>query len=215
MEEKMASVDLKKTHKTLFSPPREPVMVDVPELAFLMVDGSGDPNGPGFGDAIQALYGASYTLKFQVKKEAPELDYGVAPLEGLWWVPGGLSDPRNGDVVIDKEKFEWTAMIMQPEVVTGERLERAVAELLRKKGNDAPAALARVRLERFAEGRSAQVMHFGPYADEGPTIQRLHEFIAERGCRPHGRHHEIYLGDPRRCAPEKLRTVVRQPVEPA
>jgi hypothetical protein len=210
----MPATDLKKTHKALFSPPREPVAVDVPGFALAMVDGSGDPNGPGFAEALQALYSISYTLKFLIKKEAPELDYSVMPLEGLWWTAGGLPDPLSGPVELDKDTFVWTAMIMQPEAVTGERLERAVAELLRKKGDDAPVALARLRLETFVEGPSAQVMHVGPYADEGPTIARLHEFIAAQGCEPHGRHHEIYLGDPRRCAPEKLRTVLRQPMRP-
>ena len=211
----MSAADLKKMNKALFSPPREPVLVEVPEFAFLMVDGKGNPNGPVFADAIQALYSASYTLKFQIKKEAPELDYGVMPLEGLWSVAGVMGDPRDGAVSIDKDAFVWKAMIMQPEAVTAARLERAVAELRRKKGNDVPAALAGLRLERFAEGQSAQVMYVGPYADEGPVIARLHTFIADQGCEPRGQHHEIYLGDPRRCAPEKLRTVLRQPVAPA
>ena len=211
----MSATDLKKMNKTLFSPPREPVLVEVPEFTFLMVDGKGNPNGPVFADAIQALYSASYTLKFQIKKEAPELDYGVMPLEGLWSVDGGMNDPHDGEVEIDKDAFEWTAMIMQPPAVTAERLERALAELQRKKGDDVPAALAGLRLERFAEGQSAQVMYIGPYADEGPTISRLHTFIADQGYTPRGRHHEIYLGDPRRSAPEKLRTILRQPVSPA
>jgi hypothetical protein len=208
----MPATDLKKTHKALFLPPRDPVLVDVPTFMFAMVDGVGDPNGPGFADALQALYSVSYTLKFQIKKEAPELDYSVMPLEGLWWTADGLPDPAAGPVELDKEAFLWTAMIMQPEAVTDERLERALAEILRKKGDEAPAALARLRLEPYPEGLSAQVMHYGSYADEGPTITRLHQFIAAEGCEPCGRHHEIYLGDPRRCAPERLRTVVRQPV---
>ena len=210
----MSATDLKKMNKTLFSPPREPVLVDVPEFAFLMVDGKGNPNGTAFADAIQALYSASYTLKFQIKKEAPELDYSVMPLEGLWSMAGVMGDPRDGKVVIDKDAFEWTAMIMQPPAVTDERLEHAVAELRRKKGDDVPAALTGLRLERFTEGQSAQVMYIGPYADEGPVISRLHVFIADQGYMPRGRHHEIYLGDPRRSAPEKLRTILRQPIAP-
>ena len=208
----MSATDLKKMNKTLFSPPREPVLVEVPEFTFLMVDGKGNPNGPVFADAIQALYSASYTLKFQIKKEAPELDYGVMPLEGLWSVDGGMNDPHDGEVEIDKDAFEWTAMIMQPPAATAERLERAVVELRRKKGDDVSAALAGLRLERFAEGQSAQVMYIGPYADEPATLDRMHAFARECGYTLRNNHHEIYLGNPLRADPAKLKTILRHPV---
>jgi hypothetical protein len=180
---------------------KEPSIVDVPALQFLMVDGTGNPNRPGaFQDAIQALYSLSYGAKFMLKKTGTE--FRVSPLEALWGSPGGL-DPSK------KSEWRWTAMIMQPAEVTPSVVEKVRAEAMGKKPL---AALPRVRLERFREGLSAQVMHVGPYGDEAPTILRLHEFIEKHGYRLAGRHHEIYLGDPRRSAPERLKTLIRQPM---
>jgi len=202
----MAKIDLKKDLKHLYNPPiKAPVLVDVPPLAFLMIDGQGDPNtAKAYVEAIEALYALSYTLKFMLKKGAAGMDYTVMPLEGLWWV----EDMRDFSTE-NKGAWQWTAMIMQPEFVTPDHVEQALQEARRKK--DLPA-LGSIRLEIYHEGLAAQIMHIGPYAAEAPTIARLHAFISESGHTLRGKHHEIYLGDPRRTAPEKLRTVIRQPI---
>jgi len=189
---------------------RTPELVRVPSLSFLMVDGHGDPNGSDdYRAAIQVLYGLSYTMKFGVRSEIG-LSYRVGPLEGLWW-----SDDMADFSAARKDDWRWTAMIAQPDEVTPARFERAIEELRRKRPL---SATDRVRLARFEEGLAGQVLHVGPYRDEGPTIERLHAFIREQGFTFDGRHekhHEIYLGDPRRAAPEKLRTIIRQPVDVA
>jgi len=201
-------VDFKRELRELYAPGREPVIVDVPELAYVLIDGHGDPNtAPGFSEAIEALFTVAYTAKFAVKRAAAGIDYGVMPLEGLFWTPEMSTFTTD-----DKSAWDWTLMIMQPEQVTPEVFGEARAAATKKKSLD---AIGRVRLERFAEGRAAQILHIGPYAAEGPTIQRLHAFIAEQGYRRAGKHHEIYLGDPRRAAPEKLKTIVRQPIAAA
>lgn len=175
---------------------REPELIDVPERRMLMIDGRGDPRDDGFQRAVGALYAISYTLKYALKAEG--VDRAVGRLEGLWWVEGGDLSYR------DRSNWAWTVMIEQPEEATPERVRSIAAE----RRVDVP-----VRLERFREGRSAQVLHLGSYSEEPATVERLHAFIAERGLRPTGRHHEIYLSDARRTAPERLRTILRQPVE--
>jgi|Deesub1362A_J573_1020465.scaffolds.fasta_scaffold20248_2 hypothetical protein len=202
----MAKIDLKKELKELYSPSaKEVTVVDVPPMNFLLIEGRGDPNtSPGFKAAIEALYSVSYALKFMVKEEAPERDYVVMPLEGLWWFEG-----KEGFDLEDKGSWCWTAMIMQPEFITAEMVARALEEVAGKK--DLPA-LSALRFERFHEGLAAQILHIGPYSAEGQTIERLHRFIAEHGYGMRGKHHEIYLSDPRRVAPEKLKTVIRQPI---
>jgi hypothetical protein len=178
-----------------------PSIIDVPKLQFLMVDGTGDPNQPGaFQDAIQALYSLSYGAKFMLKKEG--IEFRVSPLEGLWGSAGGFN-PNH------KMTWRWTAMIMQPSAVTPAVLQKVRAEAMRKKPLP---ALSKVRLETFQEGRSAQIMHIGPYSAEAPTITKLHEFIKKQGYRLVGKHHEIYLGDPQRSAPARLKTLIRQPI---
>jgi hypothetical protein len=203
-------IDLKRDRKNLYAPPKAPVLVEVPPLTFLMVDGQGDPNvSVAYREAIEALYAVSYTLKFALKRGPGGLDYVVMPLEGLWWADDKTE--FSGD---RKADWRWTAMIAQPDAVTPELAAQAVAECARKQ--DLPA-LARLRLETLAEGLSAQVLYVGPYQDEGPAIAHLHAFIRERGYSFDGRrqkHHEIYLSDPRRTAPPKLKTVIRQPVVP-
>jgi hypothetical protein len=201
-------VDCKRELRELYSAKRDAAFVEVPELKFAMVDGHGDPNeAPEYIEAVQALYSVSYTARFALKRAPDGLDYGVMPLEGLWWAKD-MSAFTTGD----KSSWDWTMMIMQPEQVTREVFEDARVAASRKKSLPAVDLL---RLESFSEGRSAQLLHVGPYATEGPTIQRLHAFIADEGCEPVGKHHEIYLNDPSRTAPEKLRTIIRQPVRQA
>jgi len=201
----MAKLDLKRELKHLYASKRGVcVLVDVPPQQFLMLDGQGDPNGSdAFQDACGALYGMSYTLKFAMK--ATGQDYGVMPLEGLWWADdmASFSLDRRGE-------WRWRLMILQPDFVTAEDVAAAREQLRKKKD---PPLLDDVRFERLEEGLSAHVLHVGPYADEGPTIEALHQFIADQGRKPRGKHHEVYLGDPRRTAPEKLKTVIRQPVQ--
>jgi hypothetical protein len=199
-----AKIDPKRELRWLYSARQTPELVDVPELSFLMIDGHGDPNrSPRYEAAVEALYAVSYALKFAIKR-ASGPDYTVAPLEGLWWTKDMASFS-----VEDKSDWDWTMMIMQPAEATPALVAETGREVAQKK--QIPAA-AELRLQRYAEGASAQILHLGPYADEGPTIARLHAFIHEQGHQLRGRHHEIYLGDPRRTAPERLRTIIRQPV---
>jgi hypothetical protein len=199
------AVDLKGQQPELYRATADPAFVDVPELPFLMVDGEGDPNtAPGYAEAVQALYVVAYTLRFALKRRPDGVDAPVMPLEGLWW-----ADDMSVFLGGDRSAWRWTMGIRQPDRVGADDVAAAVEEARRKKGLP---GLDRVRLERYTEGRAAQVLHVGPYSAEGPTIERLHRFIADSGYALGGRHHEIYLGDPRRAAPEKLRTILRQPV---
>jgi hypothetical protein len=202
----MEKLDLKKQWKQLYGVKADAIVaVDVPPLAYLMVDGQGDPNtSQAFQEAVEALYALSYTLKFVIKKGPRAIDYGVMPLEGLWWA----DDPRVFHAA-DKSTWKWTAMIAQPEFITRAQVDAAIAEVRKKKN---PAALDRVRFETLTEGVAAQILYVGSFADEGPTILRMHEFIRAAGKELRGKHHEIYLSDPRRTAPEKLRTILRQPM---
>lgn len=202
----MKKLDLKKQWKQLYeTKPGAIVAVEVPPLTYLMVDGEGDPNSSKiFQEAIEALYSLSYALKFAVKKGSRAIDYGVMPLEGLWWA----DDPR-AFYEAKKSTWKWTAMIVQPEFITKAQVAAAIEEVRKKKN---PAALDRVRFETLTEGLSAQVLYVGPFADEGPAIQRMHDFIHASGKELRGKHHEIYMSDPRRTAPEKLKTILRQPM---
>ena len=206
----MITMDLRKQFKHLYQPSAKQFsIVDVPPLPFLMIDGAGNPNtSQDYRDALEALYGLSYTLKFGVKLGKygkQKVDYPVMALEGLWW-----ADDMRAFSSARKDEWKWTAMIMQPDIITPELVELARADLIEKKN---PVAAPKIRLEAYHEGLSAQIMYFGPYAEEGPTIQRLHDFIVESGHQLRGQHHEIYVGDPRRTAPEKLKTVIRQPMQ--
>jgi len=203
---KVTEIDLRKEFKQLYNPPvKEVVLVEVPDLPFLMVDGMGDPNtAQDYLDSLACLYNVSYTLKFLIKKEM-SIDYPVMALEGLWWTDNILEFSAD-----NKDIWKWTSMIMQLACVTAERVSRVCEELKHKK--DLPA-LPKLRFEHFHEGLSAQIMHIGPYAAEKPTIDKIHAYIKEHGYTLNGKHHEIYLGDPRRAAPEKLKTVVRQAVK--
>lgn len=204
----MDKIDFKKTLASLYNAPSDRfVAVDVPEMQFVKVDGAGDPNtAPAYKRAIEWLYSTSYALKFAIKA-AGKLDYGVPPLEGLWWAddPADFAARR-------KDRWRWTMMIMAPNIVDRPSFEAAV-EKSKKKLGDPPASL---RLERFTEGRSLQILHVGSYDDEGPTLTRLHdEVMPSQGLTFAGRHHEIYLSDARKTAPAKLKTILRQPVKAA
>jgi hypothetical protein len=203
----MTKVDLKKDLKHLYRPSAKAVaVVDVPRMNFLMIDGQGNPNTSGlYAAAVEALYAVAYALKFAVKKGASGLDFAVMPLEGLWW-----ADDMRQLSVENKDAWLWTMMIMQPEFVTVELFAGSLREVEKKKGLP---ALSKLRFEPYDEGQAVQIMHLGAYADEGPTVARLHAFVREQGWRLSGKHHEIYLKDPRKSAPGKLETVVRQPFE--
>jgi len=207
----MTQLDLRKQWKHLYVPSARKVeLVAVPEFKFVMIDGRIEPGeapgtSPGFGEAMAALYGAAYTLKFmsKLRKEDP-IDYPVMALEGLWWVEEGAFD------ITVKDNWVYTLMIMAPDHITPEMFADALAQVVKKRPNP---ALSRLRLEAFREGLCVQTMHLGPYDTEPATIEKLHRWAAENGYRLAGKHHEIYLGDPRRAAPEKLKTVLRHPVE--
>ncbi|WP_348263743.1 GyrI-like domain-containing protein [Telmatobacter sp. DSM 110680] len=202
----MEKLDLKKQWKHLYQPPAgEITVVNVPPLTYLMVDGEGDPNkSKAFEQAVEALYSLSYTLKFSLKKSPRAIDYGVMPLEGLWW-----ADDPGVFMQADKSAWKWTAMILQPEFISRANIDEAFDEVRRKKN---PSALDRVRFETLDEGECVQTLYLGPFSEEGPIIQRMHDAIHATGKNIYGKHHEIYLSDPRRTAPAKLRTIIRQPM---
>jgi hypothetical protein len=201
----MAKIDLKKEYKHLYGPSAKQVVeVDVPSFNFLMIDGMGDPNtSPEYAQAVEALFSVSYKAKFMIKKGADAIDYAVMPLEGLWW-----ADDMSVFISNDKSNWKWTMMIMQPAFVEQNIINEAISEVQKKKNMSAVSAL---RFETFSEGRSAQILHIGPFSEEVSTIQRLHSFI-EQQSEITGKHHEIYLSDIRRAAPEKWKTIIRQPM---
>ena len=202
----MTKIDLKKELRYLYHSHTKAVsVVDAPPMNFLMIDGAGDPNtAQAYQEAIEALFSVSYALKFMIKKSDLAIDYGVMPLEGLWWTEDMARFSTD-----DKQHWLWTAMIMQPEYVTESLVAQAIADVTKKKG--LPAA-ARLRFEMFHEGQSAQIMHIGPFSAEQPTVERLHQHIEKLGFRRAGKHHEIYLSDFRKASPEKLKTIIRQPM---
>lgn len=203
----MQKIDYKKQLKHLYNPsPKKVEIVNVPKMNFLMIDGTGDPNtSQEFQEAVEVLFGLSYTLKFMVKKSDLAIDYGVMPLEGLWWV-----DDMSKFTMEDKSNWKWTLMIMQPDFITTDIINKGIEELRRKKD---PAALSKIRFESYEEGKSAQIMHIGPFSEEGPTVEKVHHFIKENGSESRGKHHEIYLSDIRKADPSKWKTVIRQPME--
>jgi hypothetical protein len=198
-------IDLKRELKEFYRPSASKVAsVEVPQMRFLMVDGQGDPNtSQEYGDAVEALFALAYALKFAVKKEH-EVDYGVMPLEGLWWAEDMTSFTSG-----DRSAWLWTMMIMQPEWVGAGLVTRITQEVSAKK--DLPS-LPLIRFDSFEEGLAAQTLHLGPFSAEGPTIERVHDYIDESGHDRHGKHHEIYLSDIRRADPAKWKTVIRQPM---
>lgn len=202
----MQKIDLKKDLKHLYQPSaKEVVEVNVPKFTYLMIDGEGDPNtSRTYQEAMEALFAVSYAVKFMVKKGDDPRDYAVMPLEGLWW-----ADDMTVFTAGDKAKWKWTMMIMQPSFVPKRTIEAAIAEVRGKKN---PPAIDRLRIESFTEGRCAQILHIGPFSEEGPNIERVHRFIAARG-ELSGKHHEIYLTDTRRADPAKWKTILRQPMQ--
>jgi len=203
----MGKIDLKKELKELYNPTAKDVtVVDVPKMNFIIIDGQGAPESKQFRQSIEALYSVAYTLKFD-KKKANGTDYGVMPLEGLWWAEDmGMFDPVKGD----RNKWQWTLMIMQPDFIDKGDFQRAKESSLKKKDNP---DISKVGFEGFKEGKAAQIMHIGPFSEEGLNIQRIHQKIIEIGGKLSGKHHEIYLSDVGRVEPAKMRTVLRQPYD--
>ncbi|MBL1242495.1 MAG: GyrI-like domain-containing protein [OCS116 cluster bacterium] len=208
----MTKVDFKKTLKPLYGPkPKKYEIIEIPKMNFLMIDGIGSPGtSEAYMDSLGALYPMAYKTKFLAK--AMDKDYVVPPLEGLWW-----ADDMNDFVADNKDNWRWTMMIMQPEWVTEDMIEQA-RDMARQK--NPPKLLDNVRFESYDEGVVAQYLHIGSYADEAPVLQYMHkQYIPEQGYKMPdltakvNKHHEIYLSDPRRVAPEKLKTILRQPVE--
>lgn len=208
-ERPMNKTDIKRTHKALYGAPAgEFTIIEVPALSYFMIDGAGDPNtAPAYKAAIEALYAASYALKF-MSKDALKRDYVVPPLEGLWWAEN-MAD----FVARRKDRWSWTMMIVVPDFIERSMAERAIAKAIEKKRLP---ALSNLRFERLEEGRAVQTLHIGSYDHEGPILKRLHEeFLPANGLTETGHHHEIYLGDPRRTPADKLKTILRQPVRTA
>ncbi len=202
----MANLDMKKTLKHLYSPSAKEVsVVDIPTMNYLMLDGEGNPNSEGYLEAVQALYGLAYGIR-AISKATGQV-FTVMPLEGLWSFEG--QEESNFQITdADKDTFEWTLMLLQPEHITSEMVEQA-RDTVRKKKSLAP--LDSIRFEAYDEGEAVQIMHIGSYDDEGPTVARLHHYIEDNGWQLGKKHHEIYLNDPRKVAPEKLKTIIRQP----
>lgn len=205
----MHKVDFKKEYKQLYTAPvGDFAMVDVPPLNYFMVDGSGDPNAaPDYKEAVEALYAASYKLKF-MSRDALGRDYVVPPLEGLWW-----ADDYSVFLEGRKDRWSWTMMTMVPEFIDRNMAEQAIVMALQ---NKRLPAFSKLRYSPLEEGLVVQTLHVGPYSDEGPILRRLHDqCLPANGLAESGLHHEIYLGDPRKTAPERLRTILRQPVRRA
>jgi hypothetical protein len=201
----MEKIDLKKDLKHLYQPSSKVVVqVNVPTMNYLMIDGEGDPNtSQTYAEAVETLFMVSYVVKFKVKKTAA-IDYTVMPLEGLWW-----TDDMSRFTVEDKSNWKWTMLILQPDFVARETIESAIGEVKKKKN---PNVIAKVRFEAFSEGKCAQILHVGPFSEEGPTIVKVHQYIDLSG-KLTGKHHEIYLSDIRKANPAKWKTIIRQPIQ--
>jgi hypothetical protein len=209
MSTEKAKIDIRKSRKELFSAPTAKfVIIEVPELRYLMIDGAGDPNtARSYKEAIETLYPVAYAIKFASKLKLGR-DYVVPPLEALWW-----ADDMNDFIDRRKDRWLWTAMIMLPDWIT---LELASSCIKTVQSTRRPPAISKLRIGTLAEGRSVQILHVGAYDDEGPVLKRMHhEFMPANGLTFNGSHHEIYLSDARKTSPDKLKTILRQPVKPA
>lgn len=204
---KVPTVDYRRELGELYEAREDPTLIEVPSIHYLTVDGHGDPNGSAsFRRAVDALCAVAYALKFKVRALPDGVDFAVMPLEGLWWIPNA----RVWDFD-DKSDWDWTLMLAQPAVVT----EELVADTLKAvRARRRMKTLDLVRFELFEEGACAQLLHRGPFSAERPTLERLYDFVRREGFMPVGKHHEIYLTDPQRTAPERMRTIIRQPVSP-
>ena len=203
-----AKIDFKKSMQVFYLPrPNEVVLVDVPEMQFLMIDGMGSPgDSKEYQDALAVLYPIAFKTKFLSKAKGK--DYVVPPLEGLWW-----ADDMDDFVKENRDKWKWTMMIMQPDWITQDMINEAIS-ITKKKKPELTELLPKLRLEKYKEGKTAQIMHVGPYSEEGPTVQKVHDFIQKEGGKFDGlktKHHEIYLSDPRKANPATMKTVIRQP----
>jgi hypothetical protein len=204
----MPTLDLIKQYQHLYQQPKNTIsFVEVPKLNFLMIDGKGNPNNnPDYSDAVGALYGVAYTLKFAVKKGPLQVDYKVMPLEGLWW-----TEDMSQFTLEDRGNWLWRMMIMVPDLVMAEMVMQSIADVRKKKN---PPRLDEVRFEPFEEGLAAQVFHLGPYGiAERPSVEKLHAFIKDNGYALSGKHHEIYFNSPLRTDPSRLKTIIRQPAK--
>lgn len=209
----MPKLDFKKHDKPLYTGKvGQWQSIDVPQMCFLMIDGEGDPNGPAYARALSAIYPLAYTIKFAAKADGA--DFVVPPLEALWWADDPTAFVRGA-----RSEWRWTAMLRMPATTTMETLSAARSAILAKPARQQkadPAALEQVRLDALTEGPSLQTLHIGPYTDEAPVLADLHDRVMPgHGVTFNGPHHEIYLSDPRRVAPDKLKTILRQPVRPA
>lgn len=203
-----AKIDYKKTQKELYQPnAQEPVIIEVPKMQFLMIDGMGSPgDSQEYQDALAVLYPVSFRTKFLSKAKGK--DYVVPPLEGLWW-----ADDMNDFTEGNRDKWKWTMMIRQPDWITQDMINNAIA-ITKEKKPELSKLLPKLRLEKYKEGKVAQIMHIGPFSEEGPTVQKVHDFIQKEGGKFDGfkmKHHEIYLSDPRKGNPANMKTVIRQP----
>lgn len=198
------AIDLKRIDRAWYSAGAHPALVELPPLRYLMVDGQGDPNtATAYHEAVETLYPVAYAIRKAVI-DATGDRYTVMPLEGLWWTPD-MADFTTAD----KGAWHWTLLLRAPPPASARRAAEVLAATVAAR--DLPAG-DRIRVGTLDEGAAAQVLHRGPYADEAPTIAALHRWIADHGLERTGRHHEIYLSDPRRVAPERMRTIIRQPV---
>lgn len=202
----MEKIDLKKKIRTAFSGKKNPSLVEIPPMKYVTVSGKGDPNNSeDFNEAVAVIYGMAYTLKFEEKKQGR--DFTVPPMEGQWWAddPGVFHES-------ERDKWFWKVMIALPDYIGVEEFSRAKGILKAKK--DLPG-LENALLEEMEDGLSVQVLYVGPYAEEAATIASMHHFAEDQGYRLRGRHREVYLSDPRRTDPDKLKTIIRQPLEKA
>jgi hypothetical protein len=203
-----AKIDFKKTQKELYHPDaKEPAIIEVPEMQFLMIDGMGSPgDSKEYQDALAVLYPVAFRTKFLSKAKGK--DYVVPPLEGLWW-----ADNMVDFVEGNRDKWKWTMMIRQPDWITQDMIDEAMT-IVREKKPELTKLLPKLRLEKHKEGKAVQIMHIGPYSEEGPTVQKVHDYIRKEGGKFDGlktKHHEIYLSDPRKANPKTMKTVIRQP----